>query len=360
MNYKLLAKLSRSTESAPPKTDWLGKAIVIAGVLVSASSATVAGLNYVSTRENSQYSGFRTASDAEDKFWKDLYGDYLGLFEQKDDASKEGSKARAEALADIIEGHEIPAFAEFSYVPIKTRCTTIIRSETIRTNIINNLVKWASSDTDLAKLLDSRLARKSAARDAQCEEIRKGQQDALIKAESSSSVAEEPQENAVVPEGPAPEPSTPVANEAVPGAVALGSEELPKDPKTEQLSPSSDTGWDVDIFWCRGDVENYRRAAMLSREFAKLATSGQAIGPGVTLGRVRLRPALPNYQQIEPRISRQPTVVADTGPGEADAAAALQNSGNTLLGTPMIRTARSIGAPTRWYLSMFMCGAAKA
>jgi hypothetical protein len=359
MTYKLLAKLRPPVKTAPPKPDWIGKAVVIAGVLISGSGLILSVANYVTTQQingvkmtSDQYAAFRTARTAEDSFWKDLYDDYLGLFDEKA-ANEELLEARLLALADIVVGHEIPSFEEFYDVPQHTRCAVVLRAEDSRINIINNLIERAGTRASLTQKLDQRLGRRIAARNEPCAKQREEQQAVLTAKDSKA--AEKPPEKAEVPTESAP-PTAAVASAAVPGAVALSGEPLPRSLETRTLSPSTDTGWDVDIFWCRGEVVSYRRALMLSTEFATLSKSGRAIGPGVTLGRIRLRPAPPNYQRTEPRISQQPTAVADSGPGEKDAALVLANSGNVLLGQPLIRVANSIGTPTRWYLSIFVCG----
>jgi hypothetical protein len=119
----------------------------------------------------------------------------------------------------------------------------------------------------------------------------------------------------------------------------------------------SGSGWDLDIFWCRGarQDENFRKAATLGAEFGRLAGEGRALAAGVRLGRVRARPASVAYQRQPGSPASRSWVVADSGMAEEQAAAAVRQSAIVLLGGDVIGQATSVGAPTRWYLSMFIC-----
>jgi hypothetical protein len=354
------------TEAA--KNDWLGKAVVIAGVLISASGLVVSGANFLSTRETNaaklkadQFAAFRSARDAEDLFWKNAFSDFLGLFDPSARSDDTLRDARLLALVDLVQGHAIPDFEEFEGdVPKKTRCAVIIRAEDNRVKLINGLDEQTRGDPDLIGKFVARTAGGRTAFSPDCADERKemAARTAPEPAKAASEIAERDQEASVVESGPAPPP---VPTASVSTSVPLGTETAPRESQVRALSQASSDGWDVDVFWCRGPQQdlNYRRAVMLSSNFAELSRSGRAIAAGVKLGRIRIRPAELDFQQREGSPARWASVIADSRAGEQEAAAAVRDSANILLGQPLLRLGRSVGAPTPWYLSLFLCGEAQ-
>lgn len=124
------------------------------------------------------------------------------------------------------------------------------------------------------------------------------------------------------------------------------------------LTPASPTGWDVDLFWCerRGETataSNYRDALAIAQLLAAKAQNGERVG-GQMLGRIRAR-TLPISQQSSGRFPvRGATIRADGGRGEFELANALREA----LPQYKLSVPQPGGRVTRWYLSMFLCGAA--
>jgi hypothetical protein len=157
--------------------------------------------------------------------------------------------------------------------------------------------------------------------------------------------------NAAEPSGTAPAPA-PVIEPPKPQAG-------PPKPVVEVLTGESATGWDVDLYWCQGAQEgdHYRLARSLGDYFAEISRSGRSIGPGVTLGQIRTRPADANQFARLGFPAPGNWIIWDSGPGEQAAAQALrQAAGNSALpGAADVQPIHSNGKPTRWRLSAFVC-----
>ena len=359
---------------SPPSTqkhDLLGRAVVIAGVLISASGLFITGANYLSTeRTNSarllsdEFAAFRAARDAEDLFWKNASNDFLALFDSAAQANAAMREARLFATADLVQGHVIPDFTEFPNVKLRARCAVIIRAEDNRTNLLNGLQEQAQGNAELVERYVARTGRAELPFDPACAAQREQARASL--AGTTGAESERRDEAIAAPDAAGAGEAAPavasVATASLSEAAPLGNESLPGSAAPEALTGPSKDGWDVDVFWCKGPdaLLNYRRAVVVSKALADLSTSGRALASGVRLGRVRRRPASEQYQQQEGSPARYAMVVADSGPGEREAAIALRDSANTLLGAPMLRLGTSTGTPTRWYLSMFVCAPATA
>jgi len=122
------------------------------------------------------------------------------------------------------------------------------------------------------------------------------------------------------------------------------------------LTAGSPKGWDIDVFWCKGDAEkvNFTVARNAAVRLAAQSARKGDLAPGLALGRVRLRP-----MRVEDQLSFNKGffTVADSGPGEAEAAAAASAFLTGKLGMKFERLF-SRGDPTKYYLSVFACKAA--
>lgn len=353
--------------SAAQKRDLLGRAVVIAGVLISASGVVVSVANYISTERTNearllsdQFAAFRAARDTEDLFWKNASNDFLALFDPANQQDSSLREARLLATVDLVQGHVIPDFQEFPDVPLATRCAVIIRGHEYRTNLLNGLQEQAEGNADLIARFVARTGRRaSVPLDDACAVQRQRMREEVAGAAGPDIETRDAQvdvQKVTVSPDAAPA-AAPVPTASVSGAMPLGTQPLPKNPSTEELTRASADGWDIDVFWCQGDgaLLNYRRAVLVSEALADLSKSGRSIASGVKLGRVRRRPAPIEYQRQEGSPAQWSLVVSDSGPGEREAALALRDSANTLLGQPLLRLGTSTGTPTRWYISMFLC-----
>lgn len=124
------------------------------------------------------------------------------------------------------------------------------------------------------------------------------------------------------------------------------------------LSAGSPTGWDVDVFWCAGGNEaaRVRDAGLAASALATAANAKTQVMPGITYGRVRLRPLPEALQGPRSYAGRGYRVVFDNAPGEANAAKAVLATINS--GAPTQFTPGRSGTPTKWYISVFVCPAA--
>jgi hypothetical protein len=325
-----VAKMSEDGASS-----WLGPGIAFASVLVSATIGFASWHNSNIQQEASMFTNFYGRSGGEEAFWKALYDDYLGTFDERFESRPEWRRARLLAIFELARSREIPAFEEFR-LPQPRREYWTRRLTEIRTSLYNGLDERAAADPALR----AELVRRGFGGDGARSEDRPA--------------------NATENAAPAAEPrAPPVITAAISTqAAVVNSLRAPAADDPEKLSEASESGWDVDVFWCRGarQDENYRRANMLGREFGRLANAGQAIAPGVRLGRVRTRPASIRFQRQPSSAASRTWVIADNGEGEAEAAAAVRASANVLLGQELVGAGTSIGTPTRWYLSMFLCG----
>lgn len=114
-------------------------------------------------------------------------------------------------------------------------------------------------------------------------------------------------------------------------------------------------GWDVDVFWCAGPGEerNYSAAWSISTLLGRNAAVKRPLAPGVSLGRVRLRPV---REQDRRAWSDGAYAVYDSGPGEREAAQALSSFVAGKIDLPLgARAAPGDQRPSRWYLSVMTC-----
>jgi hypothetical protein len=282
------------------------------GVVVTANTL----LTSCENRQAERYKSFRTAVQSEEDYWKGLYSDYQSVF--TDAALRNQQDARRARLLSLHTMAQRPAatFREYS-VSENEKQSAMDRIGSIRTSLLNAL-----PDADPALAAELRRRR------------------FLTRVSERPEASEAPGESA-----PAMQPQvTPAPTQPTQQIV--------------QLSPPSDSGWDLDIFWCPGQHQssNYATATSMGNAFASFATTQATIAPGVTLGRVRVRPA-PLSLQVPGGPARGFSVVHDSGPGEFEAADAVRATMSNSLapGGQQVRLLRSVGNPTRWYVSAFVC-----
>jgi hypothetical protein len=313
----------------------VGPGIALAGVLVSATIGFASWQNSRAQYSASMAPNFYDRIGAEEAFWKQSLDDYLATFDERMEQRPEWRRERLIAIFELARTREIPSFREFGRPPAQSEYANK-RLEHLKGSLYSGLDERAAEDPVLRAELVKRGFGNTVRRE------------------------KEPPRPTAVPAAPPANPSpSPVLTAAISGPMAINqSLSAPTADAAVAHSLASPSGWDLDVFWCRGDRqdENYRRADALAREFGALASAGRAIAPGVRLGRVRSRPATIAYQGQPGSAARQSWVVADSSPGEAEAAAAVRDSANALLGQPLIGAGTSTGAPTRWYLSLFLCG----
>jgi len=286
--------------------------------------------------KSENYAAFRAAATHEEQYWKSLYDDYLTVF-GRDFAEPPARRAKILALYTVAQ-RPLPSFVEFE-VPLPEKRATLTRLTAMRSGLLNSLEEQGSSDL----VLRDEFARRSFV--------------------GKSAVPDDARVAVVPPPMPARAPDAADKKSAAPGRPTVQPDSaplaLPGD--TVTLSPPSPSGWDIDIFWCQGSnaAANQAQALALGQGVAPLARAGRSIGPGVTLGRVRVRPVALAYQRLpgSPAIAGT-WIIHDTGVGELEAATALQQIFNTQAGADKFALRQSAGAQTRWYLSAFVCTAA--
>lgn len=300
----------------PDSLDKLNRTITILGTAIGVVVTATAFLSSCDASKAQRFKSFREAAASEETYWKGLYADYQGVFTKDFDGRLPARRARILAIYTLAQRR--PAtFAEFS-VPDSEREQASQLIETMKTSLLNAL---QDTDPELADELRRRAF------------LSRASERALGPTQASSSNLEPPEKQV------SPPPVAPT------NAIA-------------ELSPPRDSGWDIDLFWCTGANQNanYQTASTIGSGFASLAVSGRTIAPGVALGRVRIRPAPPALQR-PPGPASGFTVVHDTGPGEAEAGRAILDTINESLGSgaARFRLLRSIGTPTRWLISAFVC-----
>ncbi len=113
------------------------------------------------------------------------------------------------------------------------------------------------------------------------------------------------------------------------------------------------TGWDVDVFWCKGTNQDkdYAVARASAGVLSDYAANSKALAPGIVLGRVRLRPW---PETMRDGSFKGLIVVSDAAKGEDEVRNVIAN----LLSTRQkvtFQPRRSVGNATPFYLSVFAC-----
>lgn len=315
---------------SPPTRDpidraakWAAAAAALVGVALSANTF-VGGF---AKEKAARYEAFRTATSNEEKFWKSLWDDYLTVFDEttraNPDPQKESQRRRAKVLAIYtLAQRKLPTFIEFE-IDDSEKQEVAQHLSAMQAGLLNSLEEGAGDPVLKAELLRRSYAGK-------------------LDVESNALPAKY---------------SAPVAVDAGDSVPPAPTAKIEVPLTSFELSPPSKIGWDVDLFWCQGPSENtnYRLARGLGESLATFAKSGRSIAPGVALGRVRIRPATAAWQATPNSPARNSWIVYDQGPGEREAALALQRAVNSSTNEVVLGLGASDGALTSWYLSGFIC-----
>ncbi|MFL6845678.1 MAG: hypothetical protein ACJ8ER_12440 [Allosphingosinicella sp.] len=299
----------------------LGRTVAVVAAVIAATVSANTLLTTCAQRNLDRYAGFRAAVGSEEAYWKSLYDDYLTIFGP--DFTADAKRRREKVLALYTLAQRTPASFTEHDVSESEKQEAARRIEIMQTRLLNSLDEQGADDP----ILKAELERRSY----------KGKQARIA---------------AAAPSGTAPAPAPVVAPPPQP-------QSSPPRPVTEVLTGESATGWDVDLYWCQGagEGDHYRLARGLGDYFAEISRSGRSIGPGVTLGQIRTRPAT-SAQYAGLRFPAPGNwVIWDSGAGEEAAAQALlQAAGNSAIpGATDARPIHSNGKPTRWRLSAFFC-----
>lgn len=335
-----------SPAGPPPQTERLTKQVTLLGSVIGIFVTLNALIVGCSNTAVSRAASYRAAVGQEEEFWSKLYDRYLQAVATSDAEGQRRQKLMAIAL---LATHEPPDFAEFRpwYESGDAPDPAARDIDKMRQVLVEALTDEAVSSPETAQeiafLLDDKANIRERAAPAGAGDAAQIPPQVTAGAERRTEVAQQAQsgEAVVVPvRGAAP--LQPVVGSTI-------------------LTAGASDGWDIDVFWCmgEGDAANYTRGVRMSDALAAAAAEGKPIASGVRLGRVRLR-SLPEAQQQDGFYARQgPSTVWDPSPGEQDAASALAKYVESRSGI-FPRPVRSAGAPTRWYLSVFSCGAPPA
>lgn len=362
---------------AGPPTDpleRLSRRVGIMGGLIAAMVAITGLITSYSERANARLASFRSAVASEEEFWRDRYRDYQDVFDA--DAQPDNEEERTARLfaLTVLSDRQVPHFGEFwedtwfgdreelrnaasrSLCEMRSKLRDALQSKRTGGAAAAEEIRTQSFDND-----DSTLSRKAVQAVDTCDKLLPQQVEAVAeKAAEEAKEAKAAQAGAdAKPTAGAPKAvSAPTAPSAPIGHPALGVSY-----ETRVLGTGPETGWDVDVFWCAApenttEASNYQTALRHALTLSGYANAKRNLGPGVFLGRVRLR-VLP--------LSRQNRLYAMPGDpafiraessdrAEADAGTYLQRA---LGGAGVVRILPG-GKRTQWYLSVFVCGSASA
>jgi hypothetical protein len=287
-------------------------------------------------------SGFRSAVQAEEKFWSGLYDQYLKAVSA---AEPDPERRRTQLIAiAMLATHKNPDFDEFGawydFGGDTAAADATADLNRLRQVLHDALKDPRSSSPEVAEEIGFFLDEKAALRERA---TGKRQADdpppaVTVNARAATVAAAETQ---------APLPAT---------MPATGDVLARPQPGSRILAAGSATGWDVDVFWCMGGAEaqTFNRGLRIATSLAEAAQTNTPLAPGVSLGRIRLRSLPVAQQQGGYFYTNGNAVVADSRKGESEAAQALGRFVQVEAGTPL-RQVTSTGVPTTWYLSVFVC-----
>ncbi|TRW14846.1 hypothetical protein [Glacieibacterium frigidum] len=297
----------------------IGKIIALVAAIIAAGiSANTLLSNRVKDRQL-QYSAFRTAVTAEEAYYRALYADYMLLFAKDLDGQQDLKLAKLRGLI-AFANRKVPSFVEFDVADAE-KLEATARLKQMQATVLNSLGEVEVADPE-----------------------KQAQITQLLFSGKVSKIATVTEASAAATQKPATDAEPPVR--AAKGEAIV------------RLSPVSQTGWDVDLFWCSGPdgAVNAEIAKKLGASLSEPAKSGRAIAPGVTLGQIRVRSVSATYPAAGAQAGRR--VVYDSGPGEGDAATAIGTSLNAALGSENGAPFTLVEASrrrTQWYISAFVC-----
>jgi hypothetical protein len=291
----------------------VGTITAVVGVVVAFNTAVTA----CTTERVARHNTFRDAVKAEETYWKGLYDDYLKTFDPTVMKDEPLRKAKRYAILNLAN-HIVPDFEEYA-VNDGLKSEASERLVAIRSSLIDALQDSRASGPDIA----------SASRNA-------------------SYVADDA--DRLRQRGKAAPPVEQVEEEAV----AAGAPGASLSYQTRLLATGDPKGWDIDVFWCQGPVEeaNFAKAQAAAESLAGRAKAGERLA-GQALGRVRLRSMPPAFQKRPGDPGRGDVVIWDDGAGEQPLAAAVLATINPPAGNAF-HVVRST-ARSRWYVGVFAC-----
>ncbi len=286
--------------------------------IVAAVVAFNTAVTTCSDQSIARHTTFREAVKGEETFWKGLYDQYLDTFEKAIVDDRPRRRAKLYAISNLAN-HGIPDFSEYT-VNQGAKSEATQRLLAMRRGLIDALQDPQASGADVAAA--SRIASYLA------------DQQAPPQRQEGAEASEERAEVALAAAG------------AAPGSLSY---------QTLVLATGASSGWDVDVFWCQGrdELNDFARAQTVGDILAARSTEGEEIGPGIRLGRIRLR-SLPAAAQGRAGTARRGNAILfDSGAGEREAAAAIR----ALINPGRPGGFRLVRGPQRtsWYLSTYLC-----
>jgi hypothetical protein len=339
---------SEPSTATPPRAkdnaERIGKTITsaaaIIGLVVTANTFVVS----CSKDSIDRTAGFRNAVKSEQQFWSGLFGQYLAAVNDGDTVMNQ-RRSKLMAIA-MLATHENPDFDEFTawYESDKRAQSATEHLDRMRQVLQEALRDQRSSNPEIAHEIGFFLDGRNAVRDRTEEGGAQANTPPEVTEQAQTATEVRAQNQSAIPIAPADSASIqPFYDSRI-------------------LAAGASTGWDVDIFWCVGgadEQQTFARALGVGEALAGAAQSGSKIGNLVTLGRVRLRSLPASQQGGGLYYTRGDSIVADGGPGENEAAQAVRGFIRQQTQT-QLRSVRSVGLLTSWYLSIFVCPAAPA
>lgn len=306
----------------------VGNRVALIGVIVSGVVALNTAVTGCVETDQSRYKYFETAVHSEEQFYKGLFEEYIQATGK--DVSEEERFVRVLAIKSMAT-RPIPTFADVKL--------SFFRDSSALTGAAAKHIESMQSGL-LAAITNKNASGTKIADAAQVETFEADEANSL-RARSGGVVVPEVQAKTV----------------SAQEASALTS------PNTETyrarvLSAGSASGWDVDVFWCAGgnEGERARDARLAASALAAVADGKGQAAPGVSYGRIRLRPLPEALQGPRSYTGRGYRVVFDNGPGEAAAAQAVLATVNN--GAPTQFSLGKSSSGSKWYISVFVCPAA--
>lgn len=307
---------------ADPGPGGFGKYLAIVSAVVGLMITLNTAVTGYFKERSDEYDRFRSEVDGEEGVWKSLYSDYLTVFSADYASNPMGRQNKVVALYTLAQ-RDVPTFDEFREVSPEAKRRATCRLIQLQAALLNSLDQEGKRE-NIEAILQSR--RGQPAQAATCAEP-------------------------VAVSAPVTVYVGGASNSQLQNASSTISE-TQSAPATVLLSPTSATGWDIDIFWCdgRNAQANFKQAEAFGQLASASANSGRAIAPGVSLGRVRVR-SIARAKVNGPSSSQ--FIAVDPGAGETEAGGALQGLFNAKGAN--FSLAEQTNSRTPWYLSAVVC-----
>jgi hypothetical protein len=307
--------------------DNVGRNVAVIGSIVAAIVGMNTALTTCSAQTIARHETFRQAVDAEERYWRGLYTDYLGTFGKTVDTDER--EARLFALRVLAE-RQIPNFDEYAigYFGGGASAKALAKERLVT----------------MKGRLQEALSRKESSTPA----VAAKQQEQTFEAavQNVRTIQDRKAEEA------APQPV--VVAEAAPDSSGISYQ-------TQILATGDAKGWDFDVFWCGGgetaaESANYRAGLAAARALADRSMNGTGLG-GEKLGRVRLV-MLPEQRQGAnyPARGFGSELRSDREEDETRLARAVLGA---IPGGRSYRLIINDPPPSRFYLSLFSCAAGR-